>query len=198
MRCRLVPTNETRDGRRKHVCERKCGRERWIPEGNVIYQMPPDCQGNVLASDIIPCAMDALGITTAIEQTRIAVWQAKGSPLNELPPGVPSPQLPPPTEGPGTELKKIFAELLISPIASCECDAMANQMNAWGPDGCREHRDDILAHLQMAYDESTVLQALTAGAMAAVRWKPMTLEGLLNLAIERAALTQWTTTLASG
>jgi hypothetical protein len=38
----------------------------------------------------------------------------------------------PPQSGPGTELKKLFAELGITDFAGCSCNANAAQMNDWG------------------------------------------------------------------
>lgn len=49
-----------------------------------------------------------------------------------------------PEEGPGTELKKILADMGIQPKASCSCTKRAIQMDQWGVDGCRKNLEQIL------------------------------------------------------
>lgn len=88
--------------------------------------------------------------------------------------------------GPGTALKAVLSELGIKPTASCGCDAMVAKMNQWGPDGCEANRDEILAHLQTAYDSADLATKLRAGANAIAQGKPLTLAGLLDLALERS------------
>jgi hypothetical protein len=63
---------------------------------------------------------------------------------------------------------------------------MAHKMNVWGPSGCREHREEILDRLRSAYGKSSVSSRLLAGANAVAKGLPFTLEGLLDLAIERS------------
>lgn len=91
-----------------------------------------------------------------------------------------------PPAGPGTELHNLVAELGITPTATCGCEAMRRQMNDWGPAGCREHREEILAHLRTAYDEASVATKMKAGVLVLAKWLPLTLEGLLDEAIRRA------------
>lgn len=52
--------------------------------------------------------------------------------------------------GPGTELKRALAgwPFYITSSATCPCNAMAMQMDAWGPDGCEERIDAIVGHLR--------------------------------------------------
>lgn len=94
--------------------------------------------------------------------------------------------LPPLPGGPGTELTAIFAELGIKPKASCGCKAKARQMDSWGIEGCREHREEILEWMKDAYESSSLAEWMAAGASAFWQRKPKTLAGLLDLAIERA------------
>lgn len=91
------------------------------------------------------------------------------------------------TYGPGTELKSILSELGIKPTASCGCEAMIAKMNQWGADGCEAHREEILAHLQSAYNSADLATKLRAGANALMQGIPMTTSGLLDLAITRAS-----------
>lgn len=51
---------------------------------------------------------EAFGLTSAAAIVRYIRWRAKGSPLDELPPGVPSPALPPPMFTP-SEIKELSA-----------------------------------------------------------------------------------------
>jgi len=95
---------------------------------------------------------------------------------------------PGPEHGPGTALKSILSELGIKPTKSCGCDAFASRMNIWGVAGCLEHREEIEAHLRTAHDSADLATKLRAGANAIAQGKPLTLAGLLDLAIERSNL----------
>jgi hypothetical protein len=92
--------------------------------------------------------------------------------------------------GTGTHLAAILRELGIPKTAGCGCDEMLAKMNQWGPDGCQIHRDEILEHLANAYAHATL--ATKAQALGAALWHgyPLTLSGILDLAIERSRLTQ--------
>lgn len=59
-----------------------------------------------------------------------------------------APREPEPLDGPGTRLKKILASMGIHDTAGCGCENMLRKMNAWGPDGCRTHRQEIVDHLR--------------------------------------------------
>jgi hypothetical protein len=100
---------------------------------------------------------------------------------------LPPPEPPAPTHGPGTELHNLIAELGITPTASCGCEAMRQQMNRWGVEGCRENRAEIMAHLQKAYDEASLIEKATALANAAAKRLPKSLERLLDEALRRSA-----------
>ena len=90
-------------------------------------------------------------------------------------------------EGPVTELGKIFSSLGINGKCGSGCPEWIARMNNWGPNGCREHRGEILEHLNQAYTAAAV--ATKALALTSALWHgyPLTLDGLLELAIERAA-----------
>lgn len=53
-----------------------------------------------------------------------------------------------PTTGPGKELTGILKELGQTEAEDCGCTGHAAQMNLWGVDGCREHRDEIIGWLK--------------------------------------------------
>lgn len=46
--------------------------------------------------------------------------------------------------GPGAELKKLLAKFGIHASPTCGCNKMAVQMNAWGPDECLNHIEEIV------------------------------------------------------
>jgi len=54
----------------------------------------------------------------------------------------------PPTAGPGTELRNLLARFGVPEPPGCECDSRVAQMNAWGVEGCRSHRAEIVAWLR--------------------------------------------------
>lgn len=92
----------------------------------------------------------------------------------------------PPPYGPGTELKAIFAELGIKPKASCGCQQKAAAMDKQGVEGCRKMREALIADLQASYDDATLIEKASAGIAAIAKGYPLTLGGLLDLAIEQA------------
>jgi hypothetical protein len=63
----------------------------------------------------------------------------------------------------GHELHALLAELGSQPTSGCGCAAKAAQMNAWGIDGCRDHREDIVEWLKEAYTHATWLETIRAG-----------------------------------
>lgn len=54
---------------------------------------------------------------------------------------------------PGDEMEKILIALGCQPSVACSagCGEMRRKMNVWGPDGCREHKPEIVEHLKEAY-----------------------------------------------
>lgn len=188
MLCDYKPTGEIRDGRERNTCNRPgcITPELWVPLGNNIR--PANCRGIPLPHEYrewLALFSEAAGIPRALAIVAYIRWRAKGSPIDQLPPGVPNPQLIVPRIGPGTELKKILASLGVSTCGTCQ--AWADQMNLWGIAGCCEHREEILSRLRQAYDESDLLTKLRAAGNAVTHGLPLTLEGLLELAIERAS-----------
>lgn len=103
MKCLLVPTGEIADSREKHICNRGCLNERgeiktvWVPVGNIIRD-PGPCTGIPLPHEwrewLILFA-ERFGITNALAICRYIRWRMKGSPLDELPPNVPAPNIAP-------------------------------------------------------------------------------------------------------
>jgi hypothetical protein len=93
-----------------------------------------------------------------------------------------------PESGPGTELAKIFASLGVSGKCGGGCPEWIAKMNAGGPAWCREHRAEIIEHLTTAYNAADVLTKAKALPLAIWNGLPLTLDGLLDLAIERATV----------
>jgi hypothetical protein len=97
--------------------------------------------------------------------------------------------------GPGTELKAILTALGFT-IGGCksECSKRADQMNAWGVEGCREHRETIIGWLKESADKlgwKEKLLALTAVATGAACFVPSIMDpigSIVDESIRRAAL----------
>jgi len=53
----------------------------------------------------------------------------------------------PTTNGPGTELSKLLKRIGINPTPTCQCRAMSQKMDQWGPDECSkpERIDEVVA-----------------------------------------------------
>ena len=60
-------------------------------------------------------------------------------------------------------------------------------MNAWGVDGCRQHRTEIIAWIEQAASERGWMVKIATGAKALALGLPLTIAGLVDLAITRAA-----------
>lgn len=111
----------------------------------------------------------------------------KGQPVTARCKSPSAPQRPMPLlRGPGTELARLIAELGVKERDGCRCRAWAVKMNAWGPDGCLVHRKEILAHLRAAYAGASWAEAFVAGGRAVLLGLPLSVEGLLALAVERS------------
>lgn len=65
----------------------------------------------------------------------------------EPPPSTVGPTVPT-TRGPGNYLHDTIQRWVgESPTDGCQCSSRIEQMNAWGPQGCREHLDEIVGWL---------------------------------------------------
>jgi hypothetical protein len=96
--------------------------------------------------------------------------------------------IPPPTEGPGTELAKLLGSLGFKTDQSCGCEEVKNWMNRLGVDGCRRERQRIIDHLGGEWGKTAFGKKLVAAFKAAVSGVPLTIPGLVDEAIRRAAL----------
>lgn len=115
---------------------------------------------------------------------RIMPKEAKLDTRRRLPPA--------PKEGPGTELKKLLAELGITGVQGCGCERKAGAMNRWGVAGCRERFAEIRQWLVNARGKATwteTIRAATAVLYVGLPVDPLDVEGsLVRIAIERATL----------
>jgi len=57
-----------------------------------------------------------------------------------------------PSDGPGTQLKKLFQRLGIAPEAGCKCNARAAEMDRQGPQWCRDKIDRIVSWLRDEFE----------------------------------------------
>jgi hypothetical protein len=99
-----------------------------------------------------------------------------------------------PQGGPGTELKAMLASIGIEPGARCPCRDMMRKMDVWGVTGCREHRGEIVLHVQEQMANRSWREKLAAASHAitgglAFRLNPVDIPGsLVDEAIRRAAV----------
>lgn len=92
-----------------------------------------------------------------------------------------------PAAGPGTCLLQIFREISITPKKGCDCEKLRKEMDAAGVDGCRERKAEFIERLQSNAAKFGLSEWAAAGWQAVRQGKPLTLAGLYDLAIERAA-----------
>ncbi len=95
--------------------------------------------------------------------------------------------------GPGSQLWRLLEQLGIEHRADCQCLSRAEQMNAWGPEGCREHRDEIIGWMREGQDRFGWRDKLTAATRAvttglAFRLNPLDpFPGIIDEAIRRTS-----------
>ena len=80
--------------------------------------------------------------------------------------------------GPGSQLSHMLSRLRIKALEGCSCKARSKKMDAWGPDGCEEHLDEIVGWL---HDEARKRKILF------LRWPAKT---LVRVAIHKARKAQ--------
>jgi len=68
--------------------------------------------------------------------------------------------------GPGSQLWRLLESLGVQHKSDCACLTRAEQMNAWGQAGCREHRDEILTWMREGQDRFGWRDKLTAATRA--------------------------------
>lgn len=94
--------------------------------------------------------------------------------------------------GPGTELKRILAKLGVNPSPSCDCNAKAKQMDAWGIEGCKQRREDIAKELgdnapRWGWQDKVKAAALAVKTGLAFRINPLNpFLSLVDMAIKEA------------
>ena len=92
-----------------------------------------------------------------------------------------------PAFGPGAELHTMLEQLGFK-LGDCAsgCKEWIDQMNFWGAAGSREHRQEIIDHLEKQKDAAALKDKIKAGALALAAGLPLSVEGLVTEAIERA------------
>lgn len=119
-------------------------------------------------------------------QTNVAYWDAWESGRLQDVGKVPAPAKKP--TGPGTELKLLLAARGYTiRTKGCGCKDRIRKMNAWGVDGCKKRRAEIIDWLSEAADSvswshSAILRSPVFGRIA--KWK---IGQLLDEAIANAA-----------
>jgi hypothetical protein len=84
----------------------------------------------------------------------------------------------------------MFSQVGVSSREGCNCDLHIDQMNRWGVEGCREHREEILGWLREGAKNYGWLEKLQAGINAKRLGLPLTIEDLLDESIRRAEAKQ--------
>lgn len=82
-----------------------------------------------------------------------------------------------PKDGPGNDMEQLLTELGITTPPNCPCKMVKAMMNRLGPDGCREHIDEIVSKMQDNSHLVTWRQKLTA----TVKSVPLVFKGKINL-----------------
>jgi len=93
--------------------------------------------------EVMPCVVAQDGDQWTID-TEHPAYPATPKPGHEPQPAAP----PPPTHGPGTELKKLLAKVGITASPDCSCNARARTMDEKGCDWCEANLDEIVDWLR--------------------------------------------------
>lgn len=78
------------------------------------------------------------------------------------------------SHGPGSQLWRLLESLGVRHTADCQCLTRAEQMNAWGPAGCRLARAEIVEHMRThapAYGWATFVQAAGRAVLTGLAWR---------------------------
>lgn len=77
----------------------------------------------------------------------------------------------PPAKGVGDHLHDIVLERTGNDSLGCgACREMIQKMNAWGPDGCEQHADEIIDHLLSQVDKLGKLTAMAVKYVLGGEW----------------------------
>lgn len=97
-----------------------------------------------------------------------------------------------PKGGAGTEMMKMADSLKVGMPSGCSCKSLAARMDAWGVQGCLEHRAEIVAEMAANAKKVPFYQRMRAALLAlpagvALEINPLDVYGsLVDLAIRRA------------
>ena len=99
-------------------------------------------------------------------------------------------KLDPPTQATPSQLvgdvmTSLLKEYGLAAKSTCSCKSWAGKLNEWGVAGCREHRAEIIAHLNEAYHAATWWDTFKAAGSAVYHSLPLTLGGMVDEAIRR-------------
>ena len=151
--------------------------------------LPQCCHRGDVVGDRVACRSNRLMHPGTVPLAFCATCRWADMPLLTLPAKRPQP-VPAPTEGPGTELRRLLEELGLHESAGCQCDQHAAQMNRWGIDGCREHRPEIVVWLKDAQTKAGTWDLIAAAGRAIVRMLPIDPRdiygSLIDIAISRS------------
>jgi hypothetical protein len=95
--------------------------------------------------------------------------------------------------GPGTEFRKLAAQIGVKRKADCKCDALERRMDFFGVEGCRDRREELLAALRESYTAYGLADKLRAAVNAVASGLAFEIDprdpvaSLFELAIERAS-----------
>jgi len=98
-----------------------------------------------------------------------------------------------PARGVGTNLKTLLARLGVRPHPDCSCELLAELMDDLGPEGCREHRENLLKLMrknQKKYGWADYLKAGTNMIMLGWIFKLNPLDPLPDLLDKAIAMTE--------
>lgn len=90
--------------------------------------------------EVMPCVVAQDGDSWTID-TSSPFYPAAPKPGHE-------PPEPPPSKGPGTELKKLLKKVGITATPNCSCNARAAEMDRQGCDWCEANLDEIVGWLR--------------------------------------------------
>jgi hypothetical protein len=180
MKCRLVPVSEPHyTGRQLYRCSRYwCKGKGLMPKSGRLDRLQTKCKGWPFWNEWREWLELILIAAFIYRDLQRFAWKHLRLTFGPLLP------LEIDGGGPGNELAIIIHSLRVGKMAAV-CNARRKQMNLWGAE-CREHREEILGWLRDAYRQSDPLTKVRAGILAVAYSHPLTLAGLLQLAIERA------------
>lgn len=93
------------------------------------------------------------------------------------------------TSNPGDNLAMLLTACGVPSMPGCDCEEWVAKMNSWGPDGCREHRQELIDMLSEKAFRLSAKKIVSSFVRAIFNGVRPTVASLVDCAISAAEKT---------